>query len=186
MASELTDDQRRSFLKDEYFFLQAQYEDYDRRSLQIKGWVSSGAVAALALAFNTSSMTGALILPVIAATIVVAIWYLEAYWKLFQYALADRIRIIEAHFRNESDILIKNPEPLQIYHWWFLSFNEDKPIYKYEEGKRPRSRSARLREVAFQRFVCLPYLPILILCAASLVALLAGQLTASVRAVVAH
>jgi hypothetical protein len=172
VATEIGDDQRRNYLRDEYLFLQAQYEDYDKRSLTIKSWVSSGAIAALALAFNSSYKSAAFV-PVIVAVIVSVIWYLEAYWKLFQYALADRIRIIEAYFRNDPEILIKNPDPFQIYHWWFKSYRWDEPIYEYEktEKRRPKRHSLRLREAAFQRFVYLPYLPILALCAASLVIL---------------
>ena len=49
MNNSLTDDQRRNYLKEEYLFLQSQYEDYDKRSLQIKGWVSTGAAAGIAL-----------------------------------------------------------------------------------------------------------------------------------------
>jgi hypothetical protein len=170
MTSDLTDDQRRSYLKDEYMFLQAQYEDYDKRSLTIKGWTSGGAAGALAIAFN-SSYRPAIFVLVIVAVIVAAIWYLEAYWKLFQYALADRIRIIEAYFRNDPDILVKNPAPFQIYHWWFKSYSEDKPIYEYEKKRRPRRHSERIRLVALQKFVCVPYLPILILCILSVVIL---------------
>ena len=49
------DQQDRGFLKDEYLKLQDLFEDFDRRSLTIKGWVSAGAavaiVAGAALAF---------------------------------------------------------------------------------------------------------------------------------------
>src|SRR5262245_29330539 len=174
--SELSDEQRRSFLKDEYLFLQAQYEDYDKRSLQIKGWISSGAAAGLALAFNVTNKAAVWALPIIVASIVVIIWYLEAHWKLFQYALADRIRVLEAYFRNDPEILAKNPDPFQIYHWWFRSYARDEPIYKYEEAHRPRPQSQRLFAAAFQTFVCLPYLPLLVLCAASLAILLSAPL----------
>ena len=90
MTIEMTEEKRRDYLKEEYFFLQNQYEDYDRRSLQIKSWISTGAIAALALAFNAEHKVGGLVVPIIVATVVVVVWYLEAYWKLFQYALADR------------------------------------------------------------------------------------------------
>jgi len=168
MTGEISTEQRHNYLRDEYLFLQQQYEDYDKRSLTIKSWVSSGAAAALALAFNASSM----FVTVIVAIIVLVTWYLEAYWKLFQYALADRIRIIEAYFRNDPDVLFKNPDPFQTYHWWFKSYKKDEPIYGYEKTapgnqKRPRSHRSRLIQAAFQRFVYLPYLPIVVLCFAS-------------------
>ena len=58
MVIKLPDDQRRGYLRDEYLFLQGQYEDYDKRSLTIKGWVSTGAIAALALAFKAYLSAG--------------------------------------------------------------------------------------------------------------------------------
>jgi hypothetical protein len=61
MAIEITEEQRHSDLKEEYFFLQGQYEDYDKRSLQIKGWVSAGALTALALGFQAESKIAALV-----------------------------------------------------------------------------------------------------------------------------
>jgi hypothetical protein len=96
---------------------------------------------------------------------------IEAYWKVFQYASADRIRIIEAYFRNDPDILIKDPDPFQIYHWWFKSYAYDKPIFPYElkDSTRPKTLSERLWRAALHSYVCLPYLPILVLCAVSFI-----------------
>jgi hypothetical protein len=156
MTIEMTENERRNYLKDEYLLLQNQYEDYDKRSLTIKGWVSAGAAAALALAPNSSFMVVGLFLPISVAVIVAAIWWLEAYWKVFQYALNDRIRMIEAYFRNEPDILIKDPGiPFQTYNWWYKSYQKDEPIYEYERTKirpRPKSLPARLRAAAWHRY----------------------------------
>jgi len=171
MAIELPEDQRRAFLRDEYLFLQGQYEDFDKRSLTIKGWVSTGAIAALAIALNASTKH-AVFIPFIVAIIVAVIWYFEVYWKLFQYAFADRIRLIEAYFRNDPDVLVKGPEPFQIYHWGFRSYARDEPIFDYEAAARPRSRKIRSMKIAFAAFVCLPYIPILLLCIASFLILL--------------
>lgn len=177
MPSEISEDLRRSYLRDEYLFLQAQYEDYDKRSLTIKGWVSGGAATALALGFN-ASIKPAAVVPVIVAVIIAVVWFLEACWKVFQYALADRIRIIEAYFRNDPDILFKDPAPFQTYHWWFRSYSQDQPIYAYERTggfwSRPKPLSVRLLKAAFQTFVCLPYLPILVLCVLSFAILMVG------------
>ena len=85
----------RGYLKDEYLLLQDHYEDFDRRTLTIKGWVGTSAFAALAVSFGISSKY-AYIFPLMAAALAGVFWYLEAYWKLFQQATADRIRIIEA------------------------------------------------------------------------------------------
>jgi hypothetical protein len=173
---DIDDKERRSLLKDEYLFLQSQYEDFDRRSLTIKGCISTGTIAAIAIAFN-SSYRHAYIVPIMVALISAVFWYLEAYWKLFQYALADRIGIIEAYFRDDQYILVRNPAPFQIYDWWFRSYN-DEPIYEYEKTNnsgwpaRPASHALRLRRAALQRFVYLPYMVIIGLSALSFFVLL--------------
>ena len=170
MPINISDDKRRDYLRDEYLFLQGQYEDYDKRSLTIKGWVSTGAAGALALSFS-GGYTGKAVVPIMTAVIVLSVWYLEASWKLFQYALSDRIRVIEAYFRGDPDIHEKTPAPFQIYHAWFRSFANDQPIYEYEERFRPRSRLLRWIDAARQPFVCLPYLLIVALCAVSAIVL---------------
>jgi hypothetical protein len=175
MIKDLEKKDRMSFLKDEYLLLQNQYEDYDRRSLTIKGWVGSGAAAALALAFN-SSYRAALFIPIFVSVIAAVFWYLEAYWKVFQYALSDRIRVIEAFFRDDPDILIRDPAPFQIYHFWFKSFAEDTPIYEYEKSYRPKPFSYRLREAASQSFVMVLYVCIIGLSLFSFVILLLARL----------
>jgi len=163
---DIDEKERRALLKDEYLFLQNQYEDFDRRSLTIKGWISTGAIAALAIAFN-SSYKHVYIVPILVAVIAAVFWYLEAYWKLFQYALADRIRIIEAYFRDDKDILVKNPAPFQIYNWWFRAYANDEPIFEYEKRthddwiSRPTNHAVRLKRAALQRFVYLPYAAII-------------------------
>ncbi|WP_347114828.1 hypothetical protein AAHB66_00390 [Leclercia sp. S52] len=156
-------DQNDNFLKDEYLKLQDQYEDYDRRALIIKGWIGAGAVAGFALGTNSDKHVTSITLFAI-ASIALCFWYLEAKWKTFQYAIADRIRIIEAHFRQESDVLIKEPKPLQIYHWWYKSYLNNEPIYEYENASRPLSKWRRLKNAAFQDFVHLPYSLIIGLC----------------------
>lgn len=151
------------FLKEEYFKLQDQYEDYDRRALQIKGWIGAGSLAGVALGLDSETSANGLTW-ILIACISICFWYLESVWKLFQYALADRIRIIEAHFRNDQEILIKNPDPLQIYNWWFRTYQSDEPIYPYEEKFRPQTKKHRLLAAARQSFVHLPYSLIVIIC----------------------
>lgn len=103
-------------------------------------------------------------------------WYLEVYWKVFQYSLADRIRVIEAFFRDDADILVRQPEPFQVYHFWFKSFTEDEPIYEYEKSYRPKPLGYRLREAAFQSFVMALYVCIIGLSLLSFVILLLSRL----------
>jgi hypothetical protein len=158
---ELDEKEKRGFLRDEYLLLQSQYEDFDRRSLTIKGWAATGAIAGLALGFNGSTKFPSVV-PIYVAIIAIVFWSIEASWKVFQYALNDRIRIIEAYFRGEQEILLKfkDPMPFQIYHSWFKAFNKDRPIYKYEETKRPRSKMIRFARAARHPSVCLLYLVI--------------------------
>lgn len=158
----MDEDKRRGYLKDEYQILQSQYEDFDRRSLTIKGWVSAATIAAIALGVDKSKNPHGEIWLLI-AIVTACVWYLEARWKMFQYALSDRIRIIEAYFRDEPNILIKNPDPFQIYNWWFLSYAKDEPIYEYEKKYRPQTHTLRLWAAMRQSFVFVPYLPIILI-----------------------
>ncbi|MBP7000853.1 hypothetical protein [Amaricoccus sp.] len=109
-------EQRDSFLKDEYILLQNLYEDYDRRSITIKGWVASGAIVAIALGFNESYSLNYLI-PIAVAIVTISIWYVETYWKMFQAALRPRIKVIEAHFRSDPYRIFPDPAPFQSYDW---------------------------------------------------------------------
>lgn len=179
-------DPQSGYLRDEYLLLQNIYEDYDRRSLQIKGWMMAATVGGFALGFDADKNTHGVIWISI-ATFAICIWYLEARWKTFQHALTDRIRILEAYFRNDPEIFEKNPAPFQIYHAWFQSAEYDKPIYPYEARQeqnggdafnllmnipsrfstrtdRPWSFVARLITSACHDFVFLPYLPIIVIC----------------------
>lgn len=151
------------FLKDEYLKLQDQYEDYDRRALQIKGWISTAAVAGFALGIDANKKIDSSTLLII-ALIAGCFWYLETTWKLFQYAVADRIRLIEAHFRGDCDILITELHPFQIYNFWFRAYAGDEPLYEYEKAYRPKSRLKRLAEAGLQSFVHLPYSLIIVIC----------------------
>ena len=146
MMPNLTEQQRCDYLRDEYLMLQSQYEDYDNRSLTIKGWVTGGALVAGGL---TVSGEQSWEFPLLIGLIVLSIWYLEACWKLFQYALRGRIKEIEGYFRGENNDLV----PMQSYDVWFKS---------YSVGNRTR----RTFNAGFQHFVCLPYLPIIVMCVA--------------------
>lgn len=99
------------------------------------------------------------------AVISIVFWYLEAHWKIFQYALGDRIRVIEAHFRGDTEILIKDPVPFQVYGSWLNSYSNDVALYQWEKdrGYRPKPKWKRIAHVATAQFVCLPYVVIVIL-----------------------
>ena len=154
----------RGYLKDEYLLLQDQYEDFDRRTLTIKGWIGTSAFAALAVSFGSSN-NYAYIFPLMVAVLSGVFWYLEGHWKLFQQATADRIRIIEAFFREDAKVFEKNPLPFQAFHQFSLSYGPDNPIYEYERAEkgRPRTKRRQLRQLAAQGFVCQPYVTIIAL-----------------------
>lgn len=166
----LSDSERHAFLRDEYLLLQNQYEDIDRRSLTIKGWMGSGSVAALALAFNASS-EGKLAIPVFTALMAAVFWWHEAKWKLFQHGFAYRIRVLEAYFRNDPDRLEKAaPDPFQAYHGWFEGYAHDPAVFPYEVEQERRARSywKRLRKAADPSFVWPLYVTVIVLSLVSL------------------
>jgi hypothetical protein len=152
-------DQYLSFLKDEYAILQRQYEDFDQRALTIKGWIGAGSAVALGSGVaDTDKIT--MLLCLVVVFIAIVFWVIEAYWKTFQYCLSDRIRIIEAIFRDDKYLIAENQHPFQIYNWWFRSLVHDAPIFPNEQGRRPRSRRRRFFDAALQPFVLLPYAPL--------------------------
>lgn len=162
----MQEDQKLEFLKDEYFKLQDQYEEYDRRALVIKGWISAGSITAIAIGLDPEKSGQGAIWWAIAG-MALCFWYLETKWKMFQYALRDRIRLIEAYFRKDPDVLVKDLNPLQIYSSWFKSYRDDEPIYAYEKEKniRPKKYFLRFFTAGFQAFVLLPYALIIAICA---------------------
>jgi hypothetical protein len=146
----MDDTQRAAFLKDEYLLLQNQYEDSDRRSLTIKGWISAAAVAGVALGLDKSKNPDGEIW-IIVAVIAACIWYLEGRWKTFQYANRGRIELIERYFRDSGEMATVPPAPFQMYASWFET---------YVSESRLRRRFGAMR----QDFVFLPYLPIIAIC----------------------
>ena len=104
-------DVHNSFLKDEYLKVLDIYEDFDKRSLGIKGWSATIAIAAIGGGFQYKISN----LWLFAAAASLMFWIIEAMWKLFQSRYAARIKEIEETFRNEaSDVIF----PLQIYTSW--------------------------------------------------------------------
>nr|VFK55559.1 MAG: hypothetical protein BECKTC1821F_GA0114240_100726 [Candidatus Kentron sp. TC] len=146
----------RHYLKEEYFMLQNQYEDYDRRALHIKGWIGAGAIAGIAIGFDSEKPN---IIWILISILSGCFWWLEAKWRVFQRSNDARIRSIEAYFRGEDEILIKDLKPLQIYHCWYKSYVDDNPIYEYEKKYRPKSITSRIIKECHTRF-CHATLPV--------------------------
>ena len=109
----MADDLLRAELKAEYSRLQDTYEDFDKRSLGIKGWIAAAAITAAALGLNPDKPLKKEIWIVVAA-VSLSIWVLETYWKMFQYGFRDRIRVLEAYFRDDPDMKARMA-PFQIY-----------------------------------------------------------------------
>src|ERR1043165_121603 len=99
------------YLKDEYQILQGQYEQFDQRALTIKGWVAAAAVAGATLGLKDGNPAAKEVW-IVVVVVLASIWCIETYWKMFQYGLHDRIRILEGYFRG----MRAAPRPFQIYH----------------------------------------------------------------------
>jgi hypothetical protein len=130
-------------LQKEYLHLSSVWDDFDRRILTIKGWTAAGSVAAMfAWASKPEASMGfALGL----AVLIVAMWVLEAQWKVFQHSNGDRIDALEAHFAGGPRL----PSPFQSH---FKS-------RKIREGWGPRALFMWL----WKPFVWIPYLPLLLI-----------------------
>ena len=103
-----------NLLKDEYLLLQTAYEDFDRRSLLIKGWSITIVLGGIGIAFQQESFS----IMVLAGLASILFWVMEALWKFFQYCSGPRISEIEQYFRGE----IEEIEPIQAYTKWFETF----------------------------------------------------------------
>lgn len=103
-------------LTQEYLHLQSVIEDFDSKALTIKAWSVSFSLAALGAAY--AAKTSAILL--IASFSAILFWFLEAYWKTFQYAYYQRTQELEAHFAGE----VTQSNPLQIGRAWFKNWKE--------------------------------------------------------------
>ena len=98
------------WIKEEYFYLHGQIEEFDKKALQIKQWSVTIALAGIGTAYWKE--VPALLL--LAALSAVLFWFLETQWKLFQQAHVSRIKIIERSLRYQGYDLV----PLQINKFW--------------------------------------------------------------------
>ena len=95
----MEENKKNELLKDEYLKLQDIYEDFDRRTLTIKGWAITICLGGIAVGFE-KGLASLWILSGIAALL---FWLIEAKWKTYQYANTYRIRMIEGYFRGDED-----------------------------------------------------------------------------------
>jgi hypothetical protein len=130
-------------LQKEYLHLSAVWDDFNRRVLTIKGWTAAGSIAAM---FAWSSKVEASMgFAIGLALLVIAMWVLEAQWKVFQHSNAARIDALEAHFAGTD--IVRHPFQSHL-------------------------RSRRIREAwgakallmwFWKPFVWIPYLPLLVM-----------------------
>jgi len=134
-------------LKAEYLLIQNQYEAFDQRALSMKALATPLLGAGIAFGVKEHSAE------VLYATILVAasLWLLEAIWKGFQYSLIARIQLLEAWFRGEGR---EDEPPFQIYTAFGQVHRQQKLLHIVTRLGLP--------------FVFLPYLVVIVACAAIL------------------
>jgi hypothetical protein len=115
-SSNMSDQERRSLLKDEYLHIQQIIEGFDARVITIKAWSVSTSLAGIGGAFAAHSAPVLLM----ASISSLLFWSIEAVWKTFQYAHYKRSSEIEKFFAG----LEKNLTPMQIGAKWYQYWKE--------------------------------------------------------------
>ena len=103
-------------LQAEYLHLQKVIEDFDGRVVTIKAWSVSFSLVAFLGAFATHT-DGALLVASFSALL---FWFIEGYWKRFQFVYYRRSDDIEKYFRGE----VTSIHPLQIGTSWQVAWKE--------------------------------------------------------------
>ena len=129
-------------LSEEYKILCGIWDDFDRRTLAVKGWVAAGSL--VAVAGFASNRVNDIALFVI-AFLVAVFWLIEAMWKAWHHAYHDRLLEIEAYFRGNT----LPPRPYQIRASWASSWNDGSGYWV-------------VRKELLRPSVVVPYVPILI------------------------
>ena len=105
-------------LQKEYFHLQSVIENFDSKSLTIKAWSVSvaGAIAGSGMYLESK------IVILFASIVSLMFWYIDGYWKTFQYANYRRLGHIESYLKTGAKQII----PLQITRSWNASHNQNR------------------------------------------------------------
>ena len=110
----MTKEKLEALLEQEYFHLQRQVEDFDKRMLTIKAWSITFSFAAIGAAYSVQQP----LVLLVASGSAFVFWMIEILWKTFQYAHYKRIHQIEDYYKGaETEI-----NPLQIGKTWSKSF----------------------------------------------------------------
>ena len=98
----MSDNDRRSLAKEEYFYLQGAYERFDSAFFQIKGWSVTLGTAGLLAALNLKANQSLAFLVIGGMSL--AFWSMDITWKTFQRAHLPRIEALEAILRSDEPI----------------------------------------------------------------------------------
>jgi len=107
-----------SILQEEYFYLQKSVDEYDKKSLTIKGWSITFSLAILVGAFVKCNE----ILLLISSFSALLFWIIDWYWKQFQNANYARLFDIERFISGRE---IKDFRYLNVTGSWFASFKSN-------------------------------------------------------------
>lgn len=127
-------------ISEEYFFLQATLEDFNRQVIEFKGWAVTVVIAALIAAHSKPITSSGRVGVIIAACSAIPFWLTESMWKVFQKMHEARVLTIERCLREQcSDVV-----PMQIWASWDQAF-------------RGSSLLSSWAGVAFDLHVLVPY-----------------------------
>ena len=112
----MNSDDRVFLLKDEYLFLEQDYEDIDKKCLNIKGWNITLVAVLIVAGLEFSG-----ILFAVGAFASFVFWYIEAYYRGLTFFIQIRIKMIEKAFRNNDCVSVT---PFQLYSTWEKKFDD--------------------------------------------------------------
>lgn len=112
---QLDADKQLELLEKEYFHLNQVVESFDAKSLTIKAWnvTLAGSLG------GAGAFTQQYELLLFAAIASLLFWFIDTYWKNFQYANYRRIGQIEAYLAGETESI----DCFQIASTWYASYS---------------------------------------------------------------
>jgi hypothetical protein len=111
------DSSQHELILKEYLHLNNLVENFDSKSLNIKAWSITLAVAIIGSEKFFDTATSLIPYAVFASLL---FWFIDAYWKSFQYANYRRISQIEDYFAGKRSELV----PMQITRSWMISYRK--------------------------------------------------------------
>ena len=119
---ELNEEKKLELLEKEYFHLNTVVESFDSKSLTIKAWnvTLAGSLG------GAGAFTKQYELLLFAAFASLLFWFIDTYWKNFQYANYRRLGHIEDYFSGNKSTI----ECFQIGRTWYQSYS-NKSIQRF-------------------------------------------------------